>query len=207
MNKNLTDITVVLDRSGSMGDCWDDTLGGLNNFIEDQKTGPGLARFTLRTFDTVHETPIKSLDIRDVPKITKRHADPRGGTALLDAIGKAIYEKGKELSELQEKDRPFKVVMVIQTDGYENQSREFTAKLIKEMVEHQTNKYSWNFVYLGADIDAFANNESFGFSNQHTASYGKMNTGDSFDSLSQNIKSYRGTNQQTAHNLAAGIGK
>lgn len=153
MRQDLTDITVVMDRSGSMQSCQADAEGGLNRFIEDQKKLPGEALFTLVQFDHEYEFVHRGVPIKDVPycKLV-----PRGNTALLDAVGRAIVETGERLAKMQEKDRPGLVVFVITTDGQENASREYTRARIKEMISHQTSVYNWQFTYLGANQDSFA---------------------------------------------------
>src|SRR5262249_34920935 len=152
MRKDLTDITVVVDRSGSMAACQSDAEGGLNTFINEQKRLPGESLFTLVQFDTEYEFVHKGIPIRDVPPY---HLVPRGSTALLDAVGRAIIETGERLRNMKEADRPGLVVFVILTDGQENSSREFQLAKIKEMVQHQQDVYKWQFTYLGANQDAF----------------------------------------------------
>lgn len=153
MRQDLTDITVVLDRSGSMHACQSDSEGGLNRFIDDQKKLPGEAVFTLVQFDTEYEFVHRAVPIRSVPHCT---LVPRGNTALLDAVGRAIVETGERLAKTREADRPGLVVFVIVTDGQENSSREFTLAKVREMIAHQQAVYKWQFTYLGANQDAFA---------------------------------------------------
>jgi hypothetical protein len=153
MRRDLTDLTVVLDRSGSMHACRSDAEGGLNSFIAKQKELPGECTFTLVQFDTVYEFVHKAIPLGTVPHCS---LEPRGNTALLDAVGRAIVETGERLRAMPENDRPALVVFVIVTDGQENSSREYTKARIKEMIEHQQNVYKWQFIYLGANQDAFA---------------------------------------------------
>lgn len=153
MNKNLTEIIIVSDRSGSMQSCRTDAEGGINQFINDQKALPGEARLTFVQFDDHYEIVHDAIQIKDVPHYTLA---PRGSTALLDAMGKAITTVGERLSKLPEADRPGLVVCVISTDGEENSSREYKAAQIAAMVKEQTEKYSWQFQFLGANIDAIA---------------------------------------------------
>ena len=159
MRAELTDITVVLDRSGSMQVCQSDSEGGLNRFIEDQKKQPGEAVFTLVQFDTEYEFVHRAIPIQTVPHCP---LVPRGNTALLDAVGRAIVETGERLSKMNEADRPGLVVFVILTDGEENSSREFTLEKVREMISHQQSVYKWQFTYLGANQDAFAEAGSLG---------------------------------------------
>ncbi len=159
MRQDLTDITVVLDRSGSMHACQSDSEGGLNRFIADQKKLPGAAVFTLVQFDTEYEFVHRAVPIRDVPHCP---LVPRGNTALLDAVGRAIVETGERLAKTPEKDRPGLVAFVILTDGQENSSREFSLARVREMISHQQDVYKWQFTYLGANQDAFAEAGSLG---------------------------------------------
>jgi len=159
MRKEFTDITVVLDRSGSMASIRTDAEGGLNQFIDEQKQQPGEAIFTLVQFDTEYEFVHKAKPIKDVPKCM---LVPRGMTALLDAVGKAIAETGERLEKMPEADRPGLVCFVIITDGQENSSKEYTKAQIKSMIEHQQGAYNWKFTFLGANQDAFAEAVSIG---------------------------------------------
>ncbi len=159
MRSDLTDITVVMDRSGSMNVCLTDAEGGLNHFLDEQKKQPGEALFTLVQFDHEYEFVHRGVPIRTVPYCT---LVPRGNTALLDAVGRAIVETGERLSKMNEADRPALVVVVIITDGEENASKEFNRTKIKEMISHQQTAYNWQFTYLGANQDAFAEAGSLG---------------------------------------------
>jgi hypothetical protein len=173
MRKDLTDITVVVDRSGSMAACQSDAEGGLNTFINEQKKLPGESLFTLVQFDTEYEFVHKGIPIRDVPPY---HLVPRGSTALLDAVGRAIVETGERLRNMKEADRPGLVVFVILTDGQENSSREFQLAKIKEMVQHQQDVYKWQFTYLGANQDAFAEAGGMGIQQAQAANYAVAKT-------------------------------
>jgi hypothetical protein len=154
MNANLTDITIVLDRSGSMMAVASETIGGFNHFLDEQKSVPGQATLTLNQFDDVFERVIDAKDIQAAPPLSRDTFKPRGYTALLDAIGRSINETGRRLAATPEPDRPGKVIVVIITDGKENRSREFTRDAIDEMIRHQREKYAWEFVFLGANQDA-----------------------------------------------------
>jgi hypothetical protein len=130
MNKDLTDITLVVDRSGSMQQRREDAQGGVNAFVQQQAREPGDALLTLVQFDTEYEIVHSGVPVQDVPEY---ELVPRGLTALLDAVGRAINETGKRLSDMNEADRPGLVIFVITTDGLENSSQEFTRDQIKEM--------------------------------------------------------------------------
>jgi len=151
MKDNLTEIMVILDRSGSMSSIRDDAMGGFNSFIEDQKKEAGDALVTLVQFDHEYEVVYSGKQVQDVRPLTAETYVPRGQTALLDAIGRTINEVGARLSAMTEDDRPGKVIAVVITDGHENASHEFRQDKIKEMIEHQRGKYDWEFVFLAAD--------------------------------------------------------
>jgi uncharacterized protein YegL len=188
MNKNLTDITVVLDRSGSMSDCREEAENGLNHFIKEQQKLPGYAYFTLVKFDTDYEVTHKGVNIQEVGECT---LEPRGMTALLDAVGRTINETGERLRNIEEDKRPGLVVFVIVTDGHENSSHEFTKQQIKEMIEKQQSEYSWQFTFLGANQDAFAEAAGIGISKVSTMTYSPDKTDAVFYAASRNVGSMR----------------
>ena len=186
--KDLTDITLVVDRSGSMGTCKDEAQGGINAFIEEQKQVPGEALFTLLQFDTTYDFVYNGQPIGEV---IGYELVPRGMTALLDAVGKAINETGDRLSKMNESKRPGLVIMAIVTDGHENSSHEFTKNQIKKMIECQTNDYQWKFVFLGADAQAFDDAESIGIHRATTMSYDPANTKKMYNKMSSNVANSR----------------
>ena len=152
MRKDLADITLVVDRSGSMHACQSDAEGGINQFVKDQKAGGGEALFTLVQFDTEYDFIHKGVPIAQVGEY---RLVPRGQTALLDAVGRAIVETGERLDKMDEANRPGCVVFVIVTDGHENSSKEFQVDKIREMITRQQDDYQWQFTFLGADAQAF----------------------------------------------------
>lgn len=184
MQQDLTDIVVVLDRSGSMQSCKDDAEGGLNAFVDEQKTRPGRAMFSLVQFDTEYEFVHRGVPIAQVPPFT---LIPRGWTALLDAVGRAIIETGDRFSKTPESDRPGLVVFVIITDGQENSSKEFTRDQIKEMIRHQTEVYKWQFTFLGANQDAFAEAGGMGIAAAGTANYSPLKARGAFAAASGTV--------------------
>ena len=186
MNKNLTDITVVLDRSGSMTSCREEAENGLNRFIKEQQKAQGYAYFTLVKFDDKYEVEYNGVNIQEVEKCT---LEPRGMTALLDAVGKSINETGERLSKMEEDKRPGLVVFVIVTDGAENSSHGFTKSQIKEMIEKQQSEFSWQFTFLGANHDAFAEAASLGISKNCTMTYSPNKTDTVFSAASRNVGS------------------
>jgi Mg-chelatase subunit ChlD len=170
MRRDLADITLVVDRSGSMGSIRDDAEGGVNAFIADQAKEPTQALLTLVQFDTEYEFVHNGLPIEQVPKY---ELNPRGSTALLDAVGRAISETGQRLARMPEADRPGLVIFVVMTDGHENSSKEFTKAQIKELIERQQNQYQWHFTFLGANQDAFAEAGGMGIHAAGVANYSK----------------------------------
>jgi len=186
---NLTHIVVILDRSGSMQMIDKDTTGGFNAFVDEQKKAPGRCTMTLIRFDTEYKADYVDKPIADVP--TLKSVEPRGNTALYDAIGKGINELGEKLRNTPEDQRPGRVVFVILTDGQENSSKEFTREQIKDMVEHQTKKYNWAFTYLGANQDAVLTGTSMGFSAGTSMTYTTNNAALVLRAAASNVASYR----------------
>lgn len=188
MNHELTDITVILDRSGSMSSVKNDTEGGFDQFVIDQKKVPGKAVLTLVQFDDRYDLVYESKDLSEVRPL---QLEPRGSTALLDAIGKTIQNTGERLRRMKEKDRPGKVIFVILTDGEENASVEYNRTKINEMITHQTEKYSWNFVFLGSNIDAIKEARFLGINVNSALNYSGVKTKSAFSATSDAIRSYR----------------
>lgn len=188
MRNDLTDITLIVDRSGSMASCKDDAQGGINTFIEEQKNAEGNAIFSLVQFDTDQEYVFDSVLIQDVDKY---ELIPRGMTALLDAVGMAINKTGERLKNIPEEDRPGLVIIAVVTDGHENASKEFTKDRIKEMITEQTDKYKWQFTFLGANQDAFEEAGGMGFSSSSIADYNVSNSSSAFSGLSSNVNRMR----------------
>lgn len=188
MNKNLTDVTIVLDRSGSMQSCKQEAENGVNHFIDEQKKADGECVFSLVQFDTEYEFVHRAVPVSEVPQFTLQ---PRGMTALLDAVGRAINETGERLSKMDEADRPGLVTFVIVTDGEENSSHEFTKSQIKEMIERQQNDYQWQFTFLGANQDAFSEASSIGINASAVANYATANSAQAFAAASSNVSRMR----------------
>jgi hypothetical protein len=149
-------ITVILDRTGSMEDIRDDTIGGFNVFLKTQQSEPGKATLTLVQFDSQdpYEVLHKFKPVADVPKLTRATYVPRGGTPLLDAMGRGINDLEESLAAMPAKDRPARVVMVVITDGQENASREFSKGQVEKMIKAKQAKADWQFVFLSADLAA-----------------------------------------------------
>lgn len=193
MRSDYSDITVVLDRSGSMESVKQDTVGGFNNFLKEQQAVPGDCTFTLVQFDTVYEFVYSGVPIRNVPPLNGNTFVPRGGTALLDAVGRAINETGARLAAMPEPQRPGKVVFVILTDGQENSSQEFNRQKVFEMISRQRSEYKWEFVFLGANQDAIQAGASIGIANSNAITYANnaVGTRAAFASAGSNVAKYR----------------
>lgn len=154
MNPNLTEIAFVMDRSGSMEAMKAEAIGGFNAFIESQKQLPGDVRFTLILFDNEYLKPIDHIPLATVAPLTDKTFEPRGTTALLDAMGRTVEEIGERLAKTPEAERPGKVIIACMTDGEENASQKYTNKKVAKMIEHQRTTYSWEFVFLGATLES-----------------------------------------------------
>ena len=163
-----TDITMVLDRSGSMQSIKDDTIGGFDAFISEQGRLPGRCTVSLVQFDNVYEEVYTGRDLADVPGLT---LVPRGSTAMLDAIGRAVNATGARLAALAEDQRPGTVIVGIMTDGLENASREFTYPMVKALIEQQEQVYGWTFMYMGANQDAIEVGASLGVARDRSLTY------------------------------------
>jgi hypothetical protein len=170
MNSNLTEIIFLLDRSGSMGGLESDTIGGFNAFIDNQRKLEGKTLVTGVLFDDQYEVVWNGAEAEKV-KLTAEKYYVRGCTALLDAVGKTILDVGYRLSKTSEDNRPGKVIFVITTDGFENASREFTYDKVKELIKHQQEKYCWEFIFLGANIDAEREADNLGIHSENAFSF------------------------------------
>ena len=193
MKKQLTEIVVLMDASGSMNSIREDAVGGFNTFVEDQKKEDGEANLSVTFFDSNRfEKWVDGIELKDCPVLGAEYR-PGAATPLLDATGRTIEELGARLSGLNEAERPERVMVIILTDGYENASRIFTKERINQMIRHQEEAYKWEFVYLGANVDAFAEGAEMGFRAQNIAGYTSSKTGVrlAFDAMSQSAKAYR----------------
>ena len=190
--KDATHIAVLLDRSGSMGDIKDDAIGGFNCFLKEQKAAGANATLTLVQFDTestdvVHE----SMPILEVPDLNHQTFQPRGGTPLLDALGQTIDSTGRALAAIPEANRPNKVVFVVITDGQENSSHRYTKASVKEKIDHQSGQYNWQFVFLGANQDAFDEAGAVGIAMGNVANFAPARMQVAFAATAANVASYR----------------
>ena len=186
---DLTHLYFLLDRSGSMQSIKTDTEGGFAAFIAEQRAHAGECRVTLAQFDDVYEVVHSGIPVADVPPLDLQ---PRGSTALLDAMGRLVTSAGAELAALPEDERPGTVIVAIMTDGHENASQEWSHPAIKALVEQQTNDYAWQFLYMGADQDAIEVGTRLGVAAGASVTYGRGKSRDVLAMTSQKLGKLRG---------------
>ena len=171
MKKGLTELVFVIDMSGSMFGLTDDTIGGFNSMIEKQKKADGESIISTVLFDNVSEVIHDRADIRSIQPMTEDDYTVRGCTALLDAIGGAVHHIGNVHKYARAEDVPEHTLFVITTDGMENASRRYDSETVKKMIERQKEKYGWEFLFLGANIDAVETARSVGISKDRAVNY------------------------------------
>ena len=171
MRKNLTEIVFILDRSGSMSGLEADTIGGFNSMIEKQKKTEGEALISTVLFDNTSEVIHDRVSVQNIKPMTDEDYTVRGCTALLDAIGGAIHHIGNVHKYARAEDVPEHTMFVITTDGMENASRRYDSEKVKKMIERQKEKYGWEFLFLGANIDAVETARHFGISEDRAVNY------------------------------------
>ena len=171
MKKGLTELVFILDKSGSMSGLEADTIGGYNSMLKKQKSIEGECYITTVLFDTNYELLHDRIDIKAVSPITEKEYQVGGSTALLDAIGTTIHKIGNAQKHTAEDYRAEKVMFVIITDGEENSSREYSAEKIKAQIEMQKTNYGWEFIFLGANIDAVQTAGRFGIGADRAIDY------------------------------------
>ena len=193
MKKNLTEIVFILDRSGSMSGLEDDTIGGFNALIEKQKQEAGEAYVSTILFDNFSEVIHDRVRLDRVPRMTRKEYYVRGCTALLDAVGGAIHHIGNIHKYAREEDRPEKTLFVITTDGMENASRQYTYEKVRSMIEKQKSKYGWEFLFLGANIDAAREAARFGITADRAANYhaDRQGTAVVYEAVSETVCNFR----------------
>lgn len=187
MRNDYIHITMVIDKSGSMYRSVSDVKGGVSKIIDEQKEkAEGKCTISLYTFNDKVDEDFVGVDVKDVPKF---NYSPMGNTAMNDGIGTAIDKTGKWLADMNEEDRPGKVLLAIFTDGMENASKEYTIDDVKEKIKHQESVYSWNVIYLGTDITTVEAAEKLGIKTRTYSSRGSMSK--NYDVINNVTSSYR----------------
>ena len=171
MRKNLTELVFILDRSGSMAGLEQDTIGGFNSMIAKQKREAGEAVISTVLFDNSSQVIHDRVDIQKIEPMTEKQYYVRGCTALLDAIGGAIHHIGNVHKYARDEDRPEHTLFIITTDGMENASHKYSSDRVKQMIERQKAKYGWEFLFLGANIDAVETAGNFGIDTDWAVNY------------------------------------
>ncbi len=171
MKNNITEIVFILDRSGSMGGLESDTIGGFNSMIEKQKKQDGDCYVSTVLFNNESEVLYDRVKLVDIPKMTDRDYTVGGCTALIDAIGGAIHHIGNIHKYARAEDVPEHTMFIITTDGQENASHRYTSEQVKKMIEHQKKKYGWEFLFIGANIDAVETAAQYGIGKDRAVNY------------------------------------
>jgi len=171
MKKGLTELVFILDKGGSMGGLETDTIGGYNSMLEKQKSIDGECHITTELFDKNYELLQDRIDIKAVSSISEKEYGVEGSTAHLDAIGKTIHKIGNAQKPTGDDYRAEKVMFIIIPDGEENSSREYSADMVKAQIERQKKNYGWEFIFLGANIDAVETAGRFGISADRAQNY------------------------------------
>jgi uncharacterized protein YegL len=189
MRNDLTDITLLIDHSGSMNGCQSDVIGGIKSFIEKQREEPGDATVSLILFSDYSSYVFEAKSIHEVEPPA---LECGGLTALNDALGEAIVRTGLRLAAMEEDARPGAVLFMLITDGLENQSQKYTSSQVREMIEHQQSKYNWKFTYLGAEHDAHQQAGNLGFASGTVAHFSKGKLGAVAQTMSNYASTVRG---------------
>lgn len=201
MNSEITELVFILDRSGSMSSMKEEAIGGFNSFLKEQKDLPGEARITVALFDHEYMLLCDGKNIKEVEPLTDKTYEPRGTTALMDAIGRTLDDVGKRINSAAHTcnacgtnaKKPAKVLVAILTDGLENASRDYKKARINEMISHHKKNHDWQFLFLAANQDAFAEGGSMGVLHNMSMNYTMDSAGftKGFKTLSASAKLYR----------------
>lgn len=202
MTTHSTEISFLLDRSGSMSSCLEPTIRAFNSFLHEQQKLPDLARMTLIQFDDQYEVHAASVPIQEMTELTTKTYEPRGATALLDAMGRMIDELEARIQALPAEKRPSAVIVAILTDGYENSSTKFTWKDVSERISRLRESQNWQFLFLGADADAVAQADRLNILSQNVAQYVKSGPGMETAACALNRKVRALRKQATGQHLA-----
>ncbi len=191
--RDLTDITIILDRSGSMQSIKEAAIKGFNSFLKEQQKSETDAVLTLVQFDHEYEVVFESVAIKDVKKLNHKTFSPRGTTALLDAIGVTINNVKNRIKLLKDESKPENVLIVVITDGYENASNKFTREKIFKKISKREKKDNWKFVFIGTNQDAISVGRSYGIAKERSLSFASDGKGtvDAFQSMSKRVYMFR----------------
>ncbi len=205
MKNNLTELVFILDKSGSMSGLESDTIGGFNSMIERQKKEDGEAIVSTVLFSNYSHVIHDRVDIKQINPMTDKEYFVDGCTALIDAIGGAIHHIGNVHKYAREEDVPEHTMFVIITDGMENASRNYSSQQVKDMIERQKSKYNWEFVFLGANIDAVETARNFGIDEDHAVDYvcDEIGTELNYEVVSGVIAQYRKIGKMSGGSLNA----
>lgn len=206
MGNNITELVFILDRSGSMAGLESDTIGGFNAMIEKQKKEDGEAYVSTVLFDNVSEVLHDRVKLSKIEKMTDRDYTVRGCTALIDAIGGAIHHIGNIHKYARPEDVPEHTMFIITTDGMENASHRYSSDQVKQMIQRQKEKYGWEFLFIGANIDAVQTAAKFGIDRNRAVNYHADHTGTQvlYETLSAPISAMR-QNRQVSDDWGKGI--
>jgi uncharacterized protein YegL len=190
---DATDVTVILDRSGSMESIATDVIGAFNTFIAEQQREPGECRLSLVQFNDEYEVAYADVPMADAPRLTPETFLPRGTTALLDAVGRTIDTTGRRLAALAEEVRPGRVLVAIITDGLENASTDYTRAKVLALIERQQTEYHWSFLFLAANQDAIKEGTALGVKALDNVNFKATKDGiyDAAEKLSASVSAYR----------------
>ena len=193
MKNNITELVFILDRSGSMAGLESDTIGGFNSLIEKQRKQDGECYVSTILFDHVSEVLHDRVKLSEFNKLTENDYTVRGATALIDAIGGAIHHLGNVHKYARPEDVPEHTMFVIMTDGMENASRRYSSDKVKRMIEHEKEKYGWEFLFIGANIDSVETARHFGIGADRSVNYHADSQGTAvvFETVSETVCNMR----------------